>query len=181
VPEDTDLPPSDPTGPQPPPSSPAPGGPLPDPPTGQRRPTGTTPAQEPRPGTERQALAQDLAEVQRGRPERAFNVGVLLGVLLAVAAIVFIVQNAQSTEFDWLWLDFELPLWTALVGAMAVGVILVVVVFAVHERRQRRISRRQDAASRLRRAIGPEAEPQKRSRTGVFRRSSRGRPRPSRA
>jgi uncharacterized integral membrane protein len=98
--------------------------------------------------------ARDLAEVERGRPERAFNLGAVLGALVAVAAAVFVVQNAQSTEFDWLWLDFELPLWTALLGAMAVGVLLVMLAFVVHERRVRRISRRRDAAGRLRRALG---------------------------
>src|SRR5690606_22487194 len=102
-------------------------------------------------------IDRDLAAVQRGRPERAFNAGLVLGALLAVAAAVFVVQNAQSTEFDWLWLDFELPLWTALLGAMAAGVVLVILAFLVHERRQRRIGRRQQAAGRLRRALGADA------------------------
>jgi uncharacterized integral membrane protein len=123
-------------------------------------------------------LAGDLAEVQRGRPERAFNLGLALGVVVAVAAAVFVIQNNQSTQFDWLWFDFELPLWTALLGAMAVGVVLVVIGFVVHERRQRRIGRRQDAAGRLRRALGPPDEPsQPADRRGGF----LGRFRPKRA
>jgi len=123
------------------------------------------------------SLAGDLAEVQRGRPERAFNVGAVVGIILTVAAAVFVIQNNQSTHFDWLWFDFELPLWTALLGAMAVGVLLVVIGFVVHERRQRRIGRRQDAAGRLRRALGPEGEPSPAGRRGgVF-----GRFRPKRA
>lgn len=104
---------------------------------------------------DRKALARDLDEVQRGKPERAFNVGAVVGIVLTVAAAIFIIQNNQTTEFDWLWFDFELPLWTALVGAVAVGVVLVVALFAVHDRRQRRIGRRRDAAGRLRRAITP--------------------------
>ena len=103
---------------------------------------------------DRRALTHDLDEVERGRPERAFNVGATLGILVTVAAVVFVLQNRQSTGFDWLWFDFELPLWTALLGAVGVGVVLVMTILAVHARRQRRIGRRRDAAGRLRRALG---------------------------
>jgi uncharacterized integral membrane protein len=170
------------TGPEPPAEAPAapeasqaPAAPeTPEPP--ERRPQ----QDRPQPTSERpqRSLAGDLAEVQRGRPERAFNLGLALGVVVAVAAAVFVIQNNQSTQFDWLWFDFELPLWTALLGAMAVGVVLVVIGFVVHERRQRRIGRRQDAAGRLRRALGPQDEPsQPADRRGGF----LGRFRPKRA
>ena len=136
--------------------------------TAERPPTsGEQPAESQR------SLAGDLAEVQRGRPDRAFNLGAVVGAIVAVAAAVFVIQNNQSTHFDWLWFDFELPLWTALLGAMALGALLIVVGFAVHERRQRRRGRRQDAAGRLRRALGPDDEPgagERRSR-GFLRRS----------
>ena len=147
------------TGPEPPADSP-------DAPEG--RPPPAPAAARPQP-----SLAGDLAEVQRGRPERAFNFGLVVGIIVAVAAVVFVIQNIQSTHFDWLWFDFELPLWTALLGAMAVGVVLVVVGFAIHERRQRRIGRRRDAVGRIRRALGPEGEPppQRGSRGGFLRRS----------
>jgi uncharacterized integral membrane protein len=108
---------------------------------------------------DRRSLTHDLDEVERGRPERAFNVGATLGVLVTVAAVVFVLQNRQSTGFDWLWFDFELPLWTALLGAVGVGVVLVMTVLAVHARRQRRIGRRRDAAGRLRRALGRDHRP----------------------
>jgi uncharacterized integral membrane protein len=145
--------------------TPTPTEPTPTPsPTEPTAPAGAT---EPR-----RSLAGDLAEVQRGRPERAFTLGALAGGIVAVAAAVFVIQNNQSTRFDWLWFDFELPLWTALLGAMAFGVFLVVVGFAVHERRQRRRGRRQDAAGRIRRALGPAGEPTPAAgRGGFFRRS----------
>jgi uncharacterized integral membrane protein len=107
------------------------------------------------PRRDRPPLTRDLDEVQRGRPERAFNVGAVVGIVLTVAAAIFVIQNNRTTEFDWLWFDFELPLWTALLGAVGVGVVLVVVLFAVHDRRQRRIGRRRDAAGRLRKALTP--------------------------
>jgi uncharacterized integral membrane protein len=103
--------------------------------------------------TEGRSLTHDVDEVERGRPERSFNVGATLGILVTVAAVIFVLQNRQSTTFDWLWLDFDLPLWTALVGAVGVGIVLVLTILAVHARRRRRIRRRRDAAGRLRRAV----------------------------
>jgi len=101
------------------------------------------------------ALASDLREV-RTRPERAFNVGAALGLGLATASFIFLVQNGQPTAFDWLWLDFTLPLWIALLGALVVGALLVVTALAVHARRRRRIARREQAAARLEDAITAE-------------------------
>jgi uncharacterized integral membrane protein len=105
------------------------------------------------------SLTHDVDEVERGRPERAFNIGAALGMLVTVAAAIFVLQNRQSTTFDWLWLDFELPLWTALVGAVGVGIVLVLTILAVHARRRRRVRRRRDAAGRLRRAVARGRRP----------------------
>jgi lipopolysaccharide assembly protein A len=110
------------------------------------------------------SLERDVDEVERGRPERAFDVGVTVGIVVTVAAVIFVLQNRRSTTFDWLWLDFELPLWIALLGAVSVGVVLVLTILAVRARRRRRIRRRRDAAGRLRRAVArgrppPEADP----------------------
>src|SRR5918995_1728324 len=82
-----------------------------------------------------------------------------LGILVTVAAVIFVLQNRQSTSFDWLWLDFDLPLWTALLGAVGVGIVLVMTILAVHARRQRRIGRRRDAAGRLRPAPAQNRQP----------------------
>jgi uncharacterized integral membrane protein len=105
------------------------------------------------------SLERDVDEVERGRPERAFNVGVTVGIVVTVAAVIFVLQNRQSTTFDWLWLDFELPLWIALLGAVGVGVVLVLTILAVHARRRRRVRRRRDAAGRLRRAVARDRPP----------------------
>jgi uncharacterized integral membrane protein len=109
--------------------------------------------------TEGRSLTHDVDEVERGRPERAFNIGATLGILVTVAAVIFVLQNRQSTTFDWLWLDFDLPLWTALVGAVGAGIVLVLTILAVHARRRRRIRRRRDAAGRLRRAVVRDRRP----------------------
>jgi len=103
-------------------------------------------------------LHGDLREM-RSRPERAFNLGAALGLALATAVFVFLVQNRRPTRFAWLWFDFTLPLWVALVGALVAGALLVVAALAVHRRRRRRIARRADAAARLEDALpgGPAA------------------------
>jgi uncharacterized integral membrane protein len=123
-------------------------GPGPDPgPTPDAVPAGTGDSTRPP-----AALATDLREV-RTRPERAFNMGAALGLLLATATFIFLVQNRGSTRFHWLWFDFHLPLWIALVAALVIGAVLVVTAFAVHRRRRHRIARREQAASRLEDAL----------------------------
>lgn len=104
------------------------------------------------------ALVSDLREV-RSRPERAFNAGAVLGLVLATATFIFLVQNGQPTAFDWLWFDFTLPLWIALLAALAVGALLVVAALAVHRRRRHRIARREQAAARLEDALSAEGPP----------------------
>ncbi|HEY8545406.1 MAG TPA: lipopolysaccharide assembly protein LapA domain-containing protein, partial [Acidimicrobiales bacterium] len=99
-------------------------------------------------------LRRDLAEVGGSRPERAFNVGAVAGIAVTVAAAIFVVQNRGPAQFDWLWFDFEVPMWTALVGAVLAGVVLILTAVAVHRRRRRRIDRRREATRRLRRALG---------------------------
>lgn len=106
-------------------------------------------------GTQRTDLSADLREV-RTKPERAFNLGAVLGLTLAVATFIFLVQNSGRTEFEWLWFDFTLPLWIALVGALVTGALLVLTALAVRARRRRRIGRRERAAGRLEQAIASE-------------------------
>lgn len=111
-------------------------------------------------GRQRTDLSADLREV-RTKPERAFNLGAALGLTLAVATFIFLVQNGGRTEFEWLWFDFTLPLWIALVGALVTGALLVLSVLAVRARRRRRIGRRERAAGRLEQAIASEPAPRR--------------------
>lgn len=59
-------------------------------------------------------------------------------VLLAIAALLFVVQNTESVRFNFLWFEFRWPLWIMLVVFMAVG---VVVFYGVARRRRARKSR----------------------------------------
>jgi uncharacterized integral membrane protein len=125
--------------------------PHPTAPQASRDPDRPAGEQPPRSDT---ALAADLDVVQRGRPERAFNIGVTVGVIATVAAVFFMIQNGQSTQFDWRWFNFDLPLWTVLIGGIAIGAVLLAAVLLVRRHRQHRIERRQQAGGRLRRALG---------------------------
>lgn len=59
-------------------------------------------------------------------------------VLLAIAALLFVVQNTESVRFTFLWFEFRWPLWIMLVVFMAIG---VVVFYGVARRRRARKSR----------------------------------------
>lgn len=105
------------------------------------------------------ALDRDLREIASGSPERAFTLGLILGVLAAAATAIFVLQNSGSTDFEWLWFDFRLPLWLALVGAVVAGMILTLTVFALRRGRRLRAGRRRKAAGRLRQALARGGRP----------------------
>ncbi len=56
--------------------------------------------------------------------------------VIALAAVLFIVQNTESVTFNFLWFDFRWPLWIMLLVFMAVGA--VVFWGAARRRRSRR-------------------------------------------
>jgi uncharacterized integral membrane protein len=60
-------------------------------------------------------------------------------VLLALAALLFIVQNTDSANLEFLWFNFEWPLWIMLVAFAGVGAL---VFWGVQRRRQSRARRK---------------------------------------
>lgn len=61
--------------------------------------------------------------------------------VVAVAALLFVVQNTDEVEFNFLWFEFRWPLWIILVAAMLAGAI---VFWALAARRRRRKRRREE-------------------------------------
>lgn len=59
--------------------------------------------------------------------------------LIALAALLFVLQNTDTAKFDFLWFTFEWPLWIMLVVFAAVG---AVVFWALARRRRARRSDR---------------------------------------
>jgi len=63
---------------------------------------------------------RQTAESGRGGPSAAL----ILLILVAIAVIVFVVQNGDAVEIDWLFIHGEVPLWILIAISLAIGVIL---------------------------------------------------------
>jgi uncharacterized integral membrane protein len=55
--------------------------------------------------------------------------------LLALAALLFVLQNTESVNLEFLWFNFEWPLWIMLVGFAGVGAL---VFYGIQRRRRAR-------------------------------------------
>ena len=55
--------------------------------------------------------------------------------LIAVVALLFILQNTESVRFNFLWFDFDWPLWVMLLVFAVVGALVAV---GIGRRRARR-------------------------------------------
>lgn len=55
--------------------------------------------------------------------------------IIAVAALLFVLQNTESARFNFLWFDFRWPLWAMLVVFMAIGALMA---WGAERRRARR-------------------------------------------
>lgn len=44
--------------------------------------------------------------------------------VIGIVALLFIVQNTQSVQFNFLWFEFRWPLWVMLVVFMLAGVVV---------------------------------------------------------
>lgn len=87
------------------------------------------------PGDERKA-ARDR--------KRSVRPGVVVAVLVAVALIVFVVQNGSEVPVTWLFVEVNGPLWAVIVVAAAAGAVLSEIIGWVTGRSRRR-RRRQEA------------------------------------
>lgn len=100
-----------------------------------------------------QVLNDDLGSIEKRRP---FRWGLIVGSLITVAAALLIVQNGHSTGVQWLWLDFEMPLWLLLVVTLVVGaVVWEASKLARHRARSRAADRLQTLSSARRRVRRP--------------------------
>jgi uncharacterized integral membrane protein len=58
-----------------------------------------------------------------------------LPVVLIVVGVLFVVQNTARTQFNFLWFEFDWPLWIMLVVFAAIGAVIA---WAVGLRRRAR-------------------------------------------
>lgn len=94
-----------------------------------------------------------LVEVaDRGVRGHVLARGFMLGVFVSAAMAVFIVQNTGSIDFDWLWFDFEAPLWLMLLVAFVAGLVAGPLLIARWRRAARERTRRQRLVDRFKRS-----------------------------
>ncbi|MGE0731034.1 MAG: lipopolysaccharide assembly protein LapA domain-containing protein [Acidimicrobiia bacterium] len=98
---------------------------------------------------------ETAAELRHVRSRGRFGIGLILGGLVAVAAALLVVQNGHETTFDWLWLDFEAPLWLLLAATFAAGAVVAEAVRALARRSRTRAARRRDALRRAQETLAP--------------------------
>lgn len=85
--------------------------------------------------------------------------GFLLGVAVAGAMAVFIVQNTESIGFRWLWFDFDADMWLMLLVAFLAGLVAGPLVIAGWRHAARRQADRRRVVARFNQRRGATAGP----------------------
>jgi len=66
-----------------------------------------------------------MPDEQKSQPAARTGIGKFIGaVLVAVALIAFVVQNTDSTPFQWFFIERTAPLWLIIVISAVAGAIL---------------------------------------------------------
>jgi uncharacterized integral membrane protein len=59
-----------------------------------------------------------------GEDKTGVPVGLIVGAIIAILAVIFIAQNGRKTNISFLAWDFNSPLWVVLVIVVGVGYLL---------------------------------------------------------
>lgn len=106
----------------------------------------------PRRAPEREDVEDLVDQAKKLTGDPKFRLGLAVGAAVTVAIGVFIFQNGESTDLQFLWADFNIPLWVGLLASFAAG-CLAAPLFAWSWRRHRRLKReRKDAERQIREA-----------------------------
>jgi uncharacterized integral membrane protein len=92
-------------------------------------------------------------EAPRDRGPRTVRTGtgimpaVVIGVLVALATIIFIAQNSDRIALEWLWFDFRTSPGALVLIALLLGIVADEVVgVLVRRHRRRRLNEREELA-----------------------------------
>jgi len=77
---------------------------------------------------------------QSGTSNRRVAV-LILAIAIVVIAAVFVIQNTDATDVEFLFLSGQAPLYVVIIISMAFGVLLAMLLGGVRRRRRRRVSR----------------------------------------
>lgn len=98
---------------------------------------------------QRQDVEELVENAKKLTNDSRFRTGIAVGAVITVAIAVFIFQNGDSTDLEYLWLDFNVPLWTGLLVSFLAG-SLAAPLFVWSWRRHRRIkAERKEAEQRI--------------------------------
>ena len=102
---------------------------------------------EPPPPVEDETTMERTAAPTRTRLSATWTFAAL-GTVILLLLLVFILQNTQRENLEFLWFDFRLPVGVALLLAGATGAILVVLVGASRLLQLRLAARRRPTQDR---------------------------------
>ena len=91
-------------------------------------------------GNDRQTPGPDIADDQRSLMDNIKLGGGIAGALLL---ILFLIQNSEKARINVLWMEFQMPLFFALLLAAVLGACASML-FGFFRRRARRVERRED-------------------------------------
>lgn len=72
-------------------------------------------------------MAEEVV-VQTVAKDRELNVRVILGVIVALALALFVLQNTDDVPVSFLWMDWTLPLFLLLLITVVLTAVLTLVV-----------------------------------------------------
>lgn len=83
----------------------------------------------------------------------------VVGLVLAIATVIFVAQNVDRVDVQWLWFDFRVSLAVVALGGVLLGVLAAVVLGLVWRRHRRAALRRDQELATLRSAQDSAQEP----------------------
>jgi uncharacterized integral membrane protein len=98
----------------------------------------------------REATPADPPQVQR--VGTGIMPAVVTSIVLGAAMLVFVAQNTNRIDLEWLWLDFHTSAGVLALAALFVGVVAAIVGGAVVRRNRRRRLNEREELARLRRS-----------------------------
>lgn len=101
---------------------------------------------------EREEVEELVQNAKKLTRDSTFRTGLAVGALVTVAIAIFIFQNGDRTDLEYLWLDFNMQLWIGLLASFIAGA-LAAPLFGWSWRRHRRLKReRKDAERQIKEA-----------------------------
>ena len=67
-------------------------------------------------------LVREMGKLEERRSP--FGSGFIVGAIVAAGAALLFVQNSHSSDFEWLWFNFDAPMWLLLGLTLIAGMVV---------------------------------------------------------